>query len=404
MIFKLTWRNLWRNRRRTLITMTSVTFAVLLAILMQSFQKGVFDNLVKNVVSFYYGYIQLHKYGYQDEQVLDNGFLFSDSLEKKLNNYSQIKTFVPRLETFILASSGDITKGCMLAGTDPEKEDILTGIKTKITYGSYINNDDDDIVIAAGLAERLNLHVNDTIVLLGQGYHGTLAAGKYKIKGVAKFGSPQLNDALLFLPLAQAQSFLNAEGLLTSISLAIDNPTDMESIQKDVIAMTGIDYEVLNWKQMMPEIDNHIKADSFSAYIFNGILYLIIAFGIFGTILMMTTERRYEFGMFIAIGMKKSKLGKMLLGETIMITALGVTVGLLLSLPIVLYFNQNPIQLTGRTAVIYERFGFEALFPTALYPPIFLNQAIIVLIIALLIGFYPLWHIAKIDPVKAMKK
>ena len=160
----------------------------------------------------------------------------------------------------------------------------------------------------------------------------------------------------------------------------------------------------MSWQKMMPEISNHIKADGFSFYVFSGILYLIIGFGLFGTVLMLTVERKYEFGMLIAIGMKKSKLSLILLGETLLITILGVLLGILISLPIVIYLSKNPIRFSGQMAKAYEQFGFEAIFPTALDKDIFITQSLIVLIIALFIGLYPLWHISRLDPIKAMKK
>lgn len=404
MITKLTWRNLWRNRRRSFITMASVSFAVLLAILMQSFQKGIFDNLIKNVVSFYYGYVQVHKKGYWDERIIDNSFFVNDSLLNQFKQNAHVHEVVPRLETFVLGSVGNTTKGCMLIGTDAEKENNLSGLKNKIVSGSYFKNDESAAMVAEGLANRLGIKTNDTIVILGQGYQETMAAGKYPVKGIVHFGSPDLNDRVMYLPLSTAQSLLNADKLITSLAFAIDNPENMELIQKDIMAVAGNEYEVMNWQELMPEIANHIKADGASFYIFNGILYIIIAFGIFGTVLMMTTERRYEFGMLIAVGMKKIKLGTMLLTETILITVLGVVFGSLLSLPIILYFNNNPIRISGQVADIYERFGFEALFPTAVHPPIFITQSLIVLVIAFIIGLYPLWHISKLNPVTAMKK
>jgi ABC-type antimicrobial peptide transport system permease subunit len=107
--------------------------------------------------------------------------------------------------------------------------------------------------------------------------------------------------------------------------------------------------------------------------------------------------------MLIAIGMKKMKLGWILVGETFLITILGIIFGILVSFPFVLYFNRYPIRFTGQTAKAYEQFGFEALMPTAVHPPIFITQSIIVLVMALVIGFYPLWHVRRLDPVEAMK-
>jgi putative ABC transport system permease protein len=403
MIYRLIWRNLWRNPRRTWITTASITFSVFLAVSMQSFQKGTFDNLINNVVGYYSGYIQIHQEGYWDERILDNSFENHDSISHAIQSIPGVLDIVPRIETFVLASVGTVTKGCLLVGTDPEKENALTRLKSKLIAGEYFVANEDAVVIAEGLAGRLHVSVNDTLVLFGQGFQGTMAAGKYRIKGIVKLAAPSLNDNMVYLPLSIAQYVLTAEGRITSLSLQIDDPLHMSPIQQEVRAALGGTYEVMTWEEMMPEIANHIKADSSTSYIYTGILYLIISFGFFGTILMMTAERRYEFGMLIAIGMKKIKLGWILLGETILITMLGVFFGICISLPFVMYFHRYPIRFVGETARAYEQFGFEALMPTAIHPPIFLTQSLIVMAMALVIGLYPLWHVRTIDPVQAMK-
>lgn len=404
MILKLIWRNLWRNSRRTLITMASIAFAVLFAVLMKSFQNGVFNNLIKNVVGYYSGYVQIHQKGYWDEQVLDNSFELKNSLTAQLQQNPQIKEIVPRLETFVLASKGNTTKGCLLVGTDAVRENNLTQLKSKLIKGTYFEKNEEAVLLAEGLAERLDVSINDTIVLFGQGFHGVMAAGKYKIKGIVHLASPAMNDAFVYLPLAATQYFLSAENRLTSVSLGIDNPENTDAIAQNLRHVIGQQYEVMAWQEMMPEIANHIKADGFSFYIFSGILYLIIGFGLFGTVLMMTTERKYEFGMLIAIGMKKTKLELILLGETVLITFFGVLLGFLLSLPLVIYLKERPIHFGGEIAKVYEQFGFEALFPTDVDQSIFFTQSLIVLAMAIVIGLYPLWHIRGLDPVKAMKK
>ena len=404
MILKLIWRNLWRNSRRTLITMASIAFAVLFAILMKSFQNGVFNNLIKNVVGYYSGYVQIHQKGYWDEQVLDNSFELKNTLTDQLQRNLQIKEIVPRLETFVLASKGTTTKGCLLVGTDAVKENNLTQLKNKIIAGRYFDNNEQSALLAEGLAKRLDVNVNDTIVLFGQGFHGVMAAGKYKIKGIVHLASPAMNDAFVYLPLSATQYLLSAENRLTSVSLGIDNPENTSSIAQNLKISIGPQYEVMPWQELIPDVSNHIKADGFSFYIFSGILYLIIGFGLFGTVLMMTAERKYEFGMLIAIGMKKSKLELILLGETVLITLFGVLLGIILSLPLVLYLKEKPIRFGGEIAKAYEQFGFEALFPTDLDPSIFITQSLIVLAMAAFIGLYPLLHVNGLDPVKAMKK
>lgn len=404
MILKLIWRNLWRNSRRTLITMASIAFAVLFAILMKSFQNGIFNNLIKNVVGYYSGYIQIHQKGYWDEQVLDNSFELNNSLVDKLQENRQLTAIVPRLETFVLASKGNTTKGCMLVGTDAAKENELTQLKSKLIKGSYFENNEAAVLLSEGLAKRLDVTVNDTIVLFGQGFHGVMAAGKYNIKGIIHLASPAMNNAFVYLPLAATQYFLSAENRSTSISLGIDDSENTAAITQKLQKSIGKKYEVMPWQELIPDVANHIKADGFSFYIFSGILYLIIGFGLFGTVLMMTVERQYEFGMLIAIGMKKSKLELILFGETVLITLFGVLLGILLSLPLVLYLKENPIRFGGEVAKAYEQFGFEALFPAAVDQNIFITQSLIVLAMAVVIGLYPIWHVNRLDPVKAMKK
>lgn len=404
MIRKLTWRNLWRNRRRTLITMASVSFAVVLAVLMKSMQKGVFDNLIQNVVSFYSGYMQVHKKGYWDERVIENSFVLDDSLLKKTGRQSGINSFVPRIESYALASSGNLTKGSMVCGTDPALEDKLTQLSGKLIKGKYFSATGQAVMLAEALADQLQLTVNDTLVLLGQGFQGSVAAGKYPISGIVRFGSPQLNESMVYLPLAAAQYFLGAEGRVTSLALAIDDSKELENIRNELAATVGSAYEVMTWKKMMPEIENHMRADSAGFYIWTGILYLIIAFGIFSTLLMMTAERKFEFGMLVAIGMKKIWLGLMLLAETLMITIMGTLTGLLMGLPLVWYFSVRPIRFQGQVARAYEQFGFEPIFPAALDANIFITQALIVFFLAFIIGLYPIWSVSRIDPVKAMKK
>ena len=198
---------MWRNRNRTVITMAAIFFAVILSVITSSLKTGIFDNLVKNVVSFYTGYVQVHKQGYWSEQILDNSFETSENIQKEILATKTVSQIAPRLESFALASWQDITKGCLIVGIDPQKENDITGLESKLTEGSYLKNSDSAVLVSEGLAGRLKLIPGDTIVLISQGYHGATAAGKYRIQGILKFGSPDLNDKALFMPLPLTQDF-----------------------------------------------------------------------------------------------------------------------------------------------------------------------------------------------------
>lgn len=404
MIGALVWRNLWRNRRRTFITMSSVMFAVLLAVVLKSMQAGVFDNLIKSLAGAHSGYIQIHRSGYWDEQNLDNSFALDDSLLAALRGPAAGAPFTPRIEAFVLASSGNTTRGCLVVGADPDGEVLLTQLDRKMSAGAYFRKNTAGALVAEGLARRLAVQPGDTLVLLGQGYHGSPAAGKYRVSGLVHFGAPQLNDALVYLPLPTAQVFFDADGRATALAFGLDDPGRLYEVEQALQAAAGPAYEVMTWEEMMPEIKSHIEADNLSFYLEIGILYLVIAFGIFGTVLMMTAERRYEFGMLIAIGMRKWRLGLVLLGESVLLTLLGALAGAALSLPVVWYFKINPIRFSGEFAETYARFGFEPIFPTALDASIFITQTAIVLVIALLVGLYPMLHLWRLDAVTAMKR
>jgi ABC-type lipoprotein release transport system permease subunit len=403
-LITLAWKNLWRNRSRTLITMAAIFFAVVLSVLAGSLKEGVFDNLVKNVVGYYTGYVQVHKAGYWEEQILDNSFPDDAKQGSKLSSIANISAVAPRLESFALASSDTTTKGCLVVGVDPVEENKVTGLAARLKQGQYLQGDDAEVLVAEGLANRLRLQLHDTIVLIGQGYHGSMAAGKYAIKGLLHFGSPELNNNMLFMTMPQAQSLLAAEGMATTYVLGLHNAGQMPATQQQAQQVLPASFEVMTWEQMLPDIYQHIHADSNNMQYVQYFLYLLVCFGIFGTLLMMMVERRFELGMLLAIGMKKSKLVALLLVESVLTVLCGCIIGMIASIPVVSYLSKHPIRLSGEAAVAYERFGFEPIFPTSLDPAIFLKQGIIVLVAGLVLSLYPVYKIITMDAVKAMKR
>lgn len=405
-LLKLAWKNLWRNRSRTIVTQSAVFFAVLLSVTTNSLQDGVFDHFIRNMVSFYSGYIQVHKAGYWDQQILDNGFEQNTGVENTITRHPEVVSVASRIESYALASVEEITKGCMVVGVDPQGEKAITQLHAKVISGDYFELDDDRPValLSEGLAKRLKLQVHDTIILISQGYHGAMAAGKYRVIGLVRFGSPELNEQLLYLPLSVAQEFFSAEYLVTSKVLSIRSDKKLERIAQEVQQAIGEGYEVMTWKEMMPEVDQHIKTDKGSMYIISGILYLLIGFGIFGTLLMLMAERKYELGMLIAIGMKKQKLVVVLLMESVLNVVVGCLAGMLGSVPVVWYLYVHPIRFGGELADVYSRFGFEPVFPASTDVWIFITQGIIVLIMGFVLSLYPMITIWRLDAVTAMKK
>lgn len=403
MLFKLAWKNIWRNRHRTVITMASIFFAVILSVITGSLQDGIFSNLIKNIVSFYTGYIQVHKQGYWNEQILDNSFETTRRIESDLLRHPRVQGYTSRIESFALASSGSITKGCKVTGIIPEKEDQVTKLKNKLVSGKYLHLADNSVLLSEGLAERLKIATSDTVILIGQGYHGATAAGKYTVKGILQFASPELNNNMLFMPLQAAQDFYGAYNMITSYVLLVQ-PDALAETSLALKPVFGSGMEVMTWEEMLPDIKQHIKTDSNNMKVIQGILYLLICFGIFSTLLMMMMERKYEMGMLVAIGMKKFKLMYLLLTELVITVLSGCLLGVISSIPLVYYLNRYPIRIGGETAEVYKRFGFEPVFPASISAEHFINQGLTVLIIGILLSVYPLYKIGRLNVVASMKK
>jgi len=199
--FKLAWRNIWRNRRRTLITASAIVFAVLVAVLMQSMNRGSYEVMIDRMVSFNTGYLQIQDYRYDEESSLDNAFYYDDELrEKILNADARIEKILPRIETFMLAANDESTRGAVVFGIDPEKEHQFNEIKNHLTDGRFFGIDDQAAILSRGLADRLQLGVGDQLVLIGQGRFGMSASGLFEITGIMEHPLREMNNQLVYLP------------------------------------------------------------------------------------------------------------------------------------------------------------------------------------------------------------
>ena len=403
MYFKLAWRNMWRSRRRTLITISAIFFAVIFAILMRVVIIGIFDKMIADTVSMSCGYIQIHHIGYWESKSIDSSFEENPKLSTFLTNEKEVTDWAPHLEAFELASSGERTKGIMVTGIDPERENSVSKLSQKLIAGKYLSNGDSSIVITEGLADYLKLKVNDTMVLLGQGYHGNMAAGKYAINGIVRLPIPEMNKGMAWLPMASCRDLMSTGARYTSISIMVNNRNKLDALRGRIIKQTsGQGYEVMTWQQMIPELDQFFQAKMGQNVIMSGILYLVIAFGIFGTILMMLNERIHEFGILIAIGMKKGILARIVVMEMILMSIVGTLFGIAGAFPIVLYFRLHPIHIGGSWGAIAEKFNFEPVIQPSIGISHFIIQGYVVLFIAVALSMYAIVKIYKIKAIAAI--
>ena len=403
-ILKLAWRNIWRNKRRTLITVASIMFALFFAIIMRGFQKGSYAKMKENAIESYSGYVQIHKKGYWDDKNINNVFSLDKETTTKLVSDSRVIDIIPRLESFALASSGESTKGVVVMGVSPDKEDKMTKIKSYMQEGEFINEEDKAILVAADLAKFLKVKVGDTLVLFSSGYHGQTAAGLYPVKGILKLPTPEMNKGTVYLPIKEAQYFFSTENQLTALVFDLHDIDDVKNVQQEISKSIDLDnYEVMGWEVMNKELLQMIESDNAGGVIMIAILYLVIAFGIFGTVLMMTNERIREFSVMISVGMQKSKLALVVIIELFFLTTLAVIAGIIISLPVMIYFVYNPIRFSGEALDAMKDFNFEPVMPISMEPEIFIMQAISISIISLIAMSYPTIKIMTLDVVNGLR-
>ena len=406
MIFKIAWRNIYRNRKRSLITITSIFAALFLIILMRALQFGFYDNIIKTVVESYAGYVEVHAEGYWDNQSLDNSMEVDQKLINDISSVEGVENIVQRLQTFSLISMGEKTKGGVINGVDISDEQKITDWNKKMVSGSF-DLGENEIIVGKGIAEYFDIRENDTLILYGQGYRGMMAAGKYPVKGVIDLKNPDLNKLGIFMTIESARNYVSSEEISTHIIIDKEQYYDEEKIVKDLSQILSKEYEIMTWKETLPEIEQTITADSAGGLIMAFILYIIVVFGMFGTVLMMTEERKYEFGVLISIGMSRLRLFGIILIETIILSMIGVLLAIILTYPISYYFNLNPIDmaaLMGEGAdQMMEDLGFSPLAPMSISWDIPLSHALVIFIFSLLISIYPAIKILNLNPVKSMK-
>ncbi|MCB0752676.1 MAG: ABC transporter permease, partial [Ignavibacteriae bacterium] len=384
-------------------TMFSIFLAVFLSLFTRSMQVGSYSNMISNAVKLSTGYIQIHALGYWEKKSINETFEDSPRLDSLLKNNNRISFVLPRLESFALASSGKHTKGAIVIGTNPQIENKLNKYSEKIIKGKYLFENDEAILVSEKLAEYLNVDVGDSLVLLGQGYHGITAAAKYQIKGIINFPIPQLNNQLVIMPLKLSQYFYAADNRLTSISLMLNDPESLDETINDLNNELKNKYEIMAWQEMNKEMVQAIESDNVGGIIMLAILYIVIGFGVFGTVMMMTMERRKEFAIMISVGMQKYKLLQLVALETFLIGMVSILIGIILSYPFLIYLHNNPIPLTGELAASMELFGAEPILPFSIKSGIFINQTLSVILISVLAVIYPLSVILKFNVLKAMR-
>ena len=405
MMAKLAWRNIWRNRRRSIITILAVAFAAMLSIAMRGLQIGTYELNIRNSVEMFSGYLQIQRRGYQLTPSLQKSFRYDAQLQALCDSLPGIVAFAPRIAGDGLISFRDQSLGAAIVAIQPKIEQQVSTLIDKINAGKMFSDDaGNEIILGNKLLDNLKARIGDTVVVLSQGFDGSLGNLKFRISGTLKTGAPELDSGVIVMDLVTAQELLAMYGRISMVVIRLDDIMDIASVRRSLSShIADKTLTVLPWNEIMPELEQAIALDNISGLLFLGILVLVVAFGITNTILMSVTERFREFGVTLAIGMPQRRLVQQVFLETLYIILIGLLLGNLLAYGINTYLVANPIVFGGEFADLYGEYGFLPQLISSNHPDIYLNINLTILLISLFASVYPMVKVYKLAPLKGIR-
>ena len=407
MDYKMAWRNIWRNPRRTILTVSAIAFASLLLIIMLSFQFGSYETMINSSVKIHSGHIQVQAKGYEKKKRMNLVVTDPASVGVVLDMIPGIDAYTFRGNAFSLLSTGERTYASVVIGVDPVKEAGVSTLKDLIRHGNYLSEGDiNTALIGEILANRLKVGPGDELTILGQGRYGSIAATIVMIKGIFRSGQDEIDNSFIYIPMSHFQRVYTMRGAVHEVVVNIKSLRDLPAIKNAVqvgIQRTSQRYPlaVLDWKQLLPGLHQGIQIDLVSGIIFYFILIVVVAFSILNTFLMAIFERTREFGILMAMGITPARLTKLLLLESMNMTMVGIAAGILLGSLITGYFQIVGIDVSGASELL-NQYGISG----RMYPRLSLLTAtcgpITVLIITFFAAIYPVIKIRRLRPVEAM--
>ena len=404
---KMSWRNIWRNPRRTVLTICAIAFASALLVFMLSFQFGSYDAMINTAVKIHTGHLQVQANGYKEKRDMRLVIPNPGEAAEILSKTPEIKAYSFRGNAFSLVSSKERAYGIMVTGIDPDSEPKVSRLKKSIRKGSYLSKDDvEKALVGELLAKNLQVNPGDELTLLGQGRDGSIAATVVTIKGTFQSGLDEFDRNTIQIPLRLFQDVYAMNGSVHEIAAIGKSLSDITKIKKAVTdGINKIDAKhtlvALDWEELMPGLSQVISMDLVSGLIMYVILVLVVAFSILNTFLMAIFERTKEFGMMMAIGTTPGRLTRLLLIESAFMTLVGVVAGIILGCLVTWYFQVHGIDIAGASEIL-NYYGISG----SLYPKLSLLSATlgpaIVLVITFFAALYPALKVRRLSPVEAM--
>jgi ABC-type lipoprotein release transport system permease subunit len=316
-IFKIAFRNIFRQKRRSILTALTMFGGFTLAAISIGWSDGTYSTIIDMFTRNRLGHIQIHKQGYRDKPTIYKTIDNYQEVGDKISAIEGVETWSPRLFSAGIVSVGDNSNGAQIIGIDPKLENEATRFDKKLIKGkAFSKKPSHEAILGKGLAEVLEANVDDEIVVVSQAADGSIANDLYSIIGIIESGD-QISDRMSFyLHLHDAQELFVLQGRIHEIAIIVNELGQVGNLTNKISnTLNNRDLEVASWKEFAKSFYQAMQADVRGMWIMLFVIILIVAVGVLNTVLMSVLERRREYGLMRAIGTKPRQIIRLVLWE-----------------------------------------------------------------------------------------
>ncbi len=404
MLSLISWRNVWRNKVRSLVLVTSVALGIWAGIFILAFSYGMSIQYVNIAIEGQISHIQLHQPEYKKDKKIKFTIPEASAVTQKIEALPEVKSASDRTVVNGMVSSATSGVGATITGIDPSKENAVTGLQSHLTEGDYFTGDKkNQVLIGEKLAKKLNAKLNHKIVLTFQDVEGNITSGAFRVSGIFKTRDSSFDENHVFAKSEDLNPLLGLDPQAThEIAVLLRDNNSLKSVTEKIRSMFP-SLLVEDWQQIAPELRFVIDSFNQTMYLIISIILLALVFGIINTMLMAVLERVRELGILMAIGMNKMKVFLMIMYETLYLALLGGVVGLVLAYGTIHIFGKTGINLSSFASGL-SAYGMDSVIYTSLPDQEYFEIMVMVFLAALLAAIYPSIKALQLKPVNAIRK
>ena len=401
-LFKIAWRNVWRNKLRSLTVIVSMVLGLWSGLFAVSMMLGLNDQRMDSAINSYLSHIQVHHPSFSENFDLERTVVGCDSLQNFLKSAEEIKHFSSRTIVSAMASTAHGSEGVRLIGINPDAEKNITNVHQSMVKGSYFNSvKSKPAIIGEKLAEKLKIDVKKKIYLTFVDKDGNQQRLKLKVEGLFKTASSLFDRTNIYMKQQDLQKILNDKSAIHEIGIICEDLALVNNLA-EVINVESPNNKAETWGQIAPELGFAQEIMGSVIYIFMGIILIALSFGIINTMLMAVLERKKELGMLMSVGLNKRKVFLMVVFETVFISVVAAPIGIFLSYMLISYFGNHGIDLSSVGEGL-EELGIQTRVYTKLSFGNYINISILTLVVTFLSSLIPARRALKLNPAEAVR-